>query len=66
MEGVLLETPRGSGGFGYDLLFYYPPLGATLAEIAPAAKSAVSHRGVAMARARAVLREWRAGWSSPP
>jgi XTP/dITP diphosphohydrolase len=57
-EGLLLEAPRGRGGFGYDPLFYYPPLDATFAEIPPAAKHAVSHRGRAMARARAVLRAW--------
>jgi XTP/dITP diphosphohydrolase len=58
VEGVLLEGPRGAGGFGYDPLFYYPPLGATLAELPAAAKHAVSHRGRAMARARELLRRW--------
>ncbi len=57
-EGVLLEAPRGEGGFGYDPLFYYPPLGATFAELSAAAKHAVSHRGRAMARARELLRGW--------
>ena len=58
VEGVLLEAPRGAGGFGYDPLFYYPPLGATFAEIAPEAKHAVSHRGRAIALARELLRRW--------
>lgn len=58
VEGVLLDTPRGTGGFGYDPLFYYPPLGATFAEITPEAKHAVSHRGRAMALARDLLRRW--------
>jgi XTP/dITP diphosphohydrolase len=58
VEGVLLDTPRGTGGFGYDPLFYYAPLGATFAEIAPEAKHAVSHRGRAMALARELLRRW--------
>jgi XTP/dITP diphosphohydrolase len=58
VEGILLEAPRGTGGFGYDPLFYYPPLGATFAEIPAAAKHAVSHRGRAMAGAREVLRAW--------
>jgi XTP/dITP diphosphohydrolase len=58
VDGVLLEAPRGTGGFGYDPLFYYPPLGATFAEIPAASKHAVSHRGRAMARAREVLRRW--------
>ena len=58
VEGLLLEAPRGTGGFGYDPLFYYPPLGATFAEITPEAKHAVSHRGRAMALARELLRRW--------
>lgn len=58
VDGMLLDAPRGSGGFGYDPLFYYPALGATFAEISPEAKHAVSHRGRAMAEARRVLLEW--------
>ena len=58
VEGVLLEAPRGVGGFGYDPLFYYPPLGATFAEIPAEAKRAVSHRGRAMAQARQLLQRW--------
>jgi XTP/dITP diphosphohydrolase len=58
VEGVLLSAPRGTGGFGYDPLFYYPPLGATFAEIASEAKHAVSHRGRAMVLARELLRRW--------
>jgi XTP/dITP diphosphohydrolase len=58
VEGVLLEAPRGTGGFGYDPLFFHPPLGATFAEITAEAKHAVSHRGRAMRRARALLRRW--------
>ena len=58
VEGVLLEAPRGTGGFGYDPLFYYPPLEATFAEVPAAAKHAVSHRGRAMVLARELLRRW--------
>jgi XTP/dITP diphosphohydrolase len=57
-EGILLDAPRGTGGFGYDPIFYYPPLGATFAEITAEAKHAVSHRGRAMAQARELLRRW--------
>jgi XTP/dITP diphosphohydrolase len=60
VEGIILDAPRGSGGFGYDPLFYYPPLGATFAEVAPEAKHAVSHRAVAMAAARRILLAWAA------
>jgi XTP/dITP diphosphohydrolase len=58
VEGVLLAAPRGQGGFGYDPIFYYPPLGATFAEIPAETKHEVSHRGRAMALARALLRRW--------
>jgi len=58
VEGMLLESPRGTGGFGYDPIFYYPPLGATFGELAPEAKHAVSHRGRAMVLARDLLRRW--------
>jgi len=58
VEGVLLDAPRGAGGFGYDPIFYYPPLGATFAEVSAEAKHAVSHRGRAMAQARELLRRW--------
>ena len=62
VEGILLDAPSaGTGGFGYDPLFFYPPLNATFADIPAAAKHAVSHRGRAMARAREVLLRWRAG-----
>ena len=46
-EGRILESPRGSGGFGYDPYFYFPPLGATFAETPPEVKWLHSHRGKA-------------------
>ncbi len=46
-DGTILETPRGSDGFGYDPLFFYPPLSKTFAELSPKEKFAVSHRGEA-------------------
>lgn len=52
-EGTILHAPRGSGGFGYDPVFFDPVLGAGAAELAPEAKHRVSHRG----RALALLRE---------
>ncbi len=48
VEGRILEAPRGSGGFGYDPLFFYEPYGATLAEVGGGRKLAVSHRGAAL------------------
>ena len=55
VEGVLLDAPRGEGGFGYDPLFFYPPLGRGFAEISAEEKNRVSHRALAIARARAWL-----------
>jgi len=45
--GLILDEPRGSGGFGYDPYFYYPPLRKTFAELRPEEKIQVSHRGEA-------------------
>ena len=52
VEGVLLEAPRGGGGFGYDPIFLYPPLGKSFAEIPAEEKNRVSHRAQACWRAR--------------
>ncbi|MCD6362920.1 MAG: ATP-dependent sacrificial sulfur transferase LarE [Synergistetes bacterium] len=48
VNGIILDSPRGSGGFGYDPVFLYPPFGKTFAEISPAEKLSVSHRGKAL------------------
>jgi XTP/dITP diphosphohydrolase len=48
VDGVITEEPRGSQGFGYDPLFYYPPFGCTFGEAAPEQKLSVSHRGQAL------------------
>lgn len=48
VEGEILATPRGDGGFGYDPLFYLPALSKTMAEIDPATKHDLSHRGRAL------------------
>jgi XTP/dITP diphosphohydrolase len=54
IEGTIARVPAGSGGFGYDPIFYYPPYDATLAEVNREAKLRVAHRGQAF---RAVA-EW--------
>jgi XTP/dITP diphosphohydrolase len=46
-DGLILDEPRGTGGFGYDPYFFYPPLDKTFAELKPEEKFAVSHRGEA-------------------
>jgi len=58
VEGRILEAPRGTGGFGYDPLFHYAPLSGTFGELSADAKRQVSHRAVALTRARELLRDW--------
>ena len=55
VEGEIAPEPRGDDGFGYDPIFFYPPLRKTLAEISPAEKAAVSHRGRAFDALRTYL-----------
>ena len=47
-EGLIAEQPSGSNGFGYDPVFYYPPLNKTFGELTIEEKSRVSHRGKAL------------------
>jgi XTP/dITP diphosphohydrolase len=47
-EGLIAETPAGANGFGYDPIFYYPPLKHTFAELTREEKNRVSHRGLAL------------------
>lgn len=61
VDGVLLKSPRGPGGFGYDPLFYYPPYGSTFGEASEESKFDVSHRGKAF---RSMLKTLtNPGWS---
>lgn len=48
-EGLIAEAPGGNKGFGYDPLFYYPPLNRTFAQLSAEEKNRVSHRGKALA-----------------
>ena len=48
VEGVMLEAPRGTGGFGYDPLFFLPELNRTMAELDLNTKLSLSHRGRAL------------------
>jgi XTP/dITP diphosphohydrolase len=56
-HGEVIDNPRGAGGFGYDPYFFVPALGRTAAELEPTRKNALSHRGKALARLIALLRE---------
>ena len=48
IHGELLRAPRGENGFGYDPIFYYPPMGLSTAEMSPEDKNQVSHRANAL------------------
>lgn len=54
-EGLILEAPRGTGGFGYDPLFLFPELGQTFAELGIGTKGDLSHRARAMREMRPKL-----------
>lgn len=49
-EGLIIDTPHGEGGFGYDPYFYYPPFGKTFAELTSDEKNSISHRGKAISK----------------
>jgi XTP/dITP diphosphohydrolase len=55
VDGEILDSPRGSDGFGYDPVFYFPPLRKTFAELRAEEKSRHSHRGKAFRRLLEVL-----------
>jgi XTP/dITP diphosphohydrolase len=54
-DGYILESPRGTGGFGYDPYFWLPELGLSAAELDPAEKNRLSHRGQALRELRRLL-----------
>ena len=55
VEGRILREARGENGFGYDPLFFMDDAGKTTAEMSPAEKHAISHRGRALARLRGLM-----------
>lgn len=59
-EGIILDSPRGTNGFGYDPLFYFPQIEKTFAELNAREKANYSHRGKAF-RAFLLWHESRAG-----
>jgi len=56
-DGFIIDEKRGSGGFGYDPLFYVPKFDQTFAEMPLAQKNKISHRGLALQKAKAFLQE---------
>lgn len=61
VEGLIASVPAGTSGFGYDPIFYYPPYGATLAEVDEPRKLAVAHRGQAFRALAKWIRPTTAG-----
>ena len=57
VEGRIVKSPVGSGGFGYDPYFYYPPFETTFANVSGEKKHAVSHRGEALSSLVKTLKE---------
>lgn len=58
VRGVIASSKRGQSGFGYDPIFYYPPLDRTFAQLSREEKNSVSHRGRALKRLRAFLQKY--------
>jgi XTP/dITP diphosphohydrolase len=58
IEGRIAQEPRGENGFGYDPIFLVPEFGKTTAELTPAEKNRISHRGRAAEAARLLLESW--------
>lgn len=56
LEGVIAKEPRGTGGFGYDPIFYLPERGLTNAELPPGEKNRISHRFKALSAAKEILK----------
>jgi XTP/dITP diphosphohydrolase len=54
-EGKIAHEPKGENGFGYDPVFYFPPMKMTFAEMSPETKNRVSHRGKAMSELKQEL-----------
>ncbi len=55
LEGLIIDEPAGTGGFGYDPIFYVPHLGKTVAQLGEDEKNAISHRGNALRKLRPLL-----------
>ena len=58
VQGELAQEPRGTHGFGYDPIFYYPPLGKTFAQMTVEEKNQISHRALALERLSASLHKY--------
>lgn len=57
-QGIIIDKPRGTNGFGYDPIFYLPELGKTMAELTISEKNKISHRARAAEQAKELLMNW--------
>ena len=55
IDGIISESIKGDGGFGYDPIFFVPDLGKTFAELSSIEKNKISHRGIALQKLRKIL-----------
>jgi len=55
VDGIIIDKPQGSGGFGYDSIFFIPKLNKTFAELSMEEKNKISHRGLALEKFRILL-----------
>ena len=55
LEGMIAEHPAGDNGFGYDPIFFIPSLGKTMAQLTTEEKNTMSHRAIALQKAKAIL-----------
>lgn len=56
VEGIVLKEKKGTGGFGYDPIFYYPPLHKTFAQLTAEEKNQISHRAIAFKKLKSFLK----------
>lgn len=61
VTGLIATEEKGDGGFGYDPVFYYPPLEKTFAQLGPDEKNKVSHRAIAFKKAQELLEKFARG-----
>jgi XTP/dITP diphosphohydrolase len=66
VEGIIIDEKRGSGGFGYDPVFYYPPLKKTFAQLSTEEKNRISHRARAFQKLKEFLESGLASGGSEP
>jgi len=55
LDGMIAEHPAGDNGFGYDPIFFIPSLGKTMAQLSAEEKNKMSHRAIALQKAKAIL-----------